>query len=250
MDLRLFGRVLQRFRVLVITGVVLAVLLAALSYVKVGSSGIRYRSDEQWISYTRLFVTQQGFNWGSSLVNPTKQSQSDQASSFGLQQASESRLSALANLYSNLIGSDPVRTLMLRKGPIDGSIQAAALPVTQGSDSVLPIISVAGISNTPKASLELSARAANALQTYIENQQAAHGIAPTERIVLDVVNKAGGTKLWAGRKKTLPIVIFLTVLLAVGALAFTLENLRPRIREVSPSTAPGPTPERIRQTAS
>jgi hypothetical protein len=250
MDLRLFGRVLKRFRVLVTVGVLLAVLLATLSYVKVGSSGIRYRSEEQWISYTRLFVTQQGFNWGSSLINPSKGSQPDQSSSFGLQQASESRLSALANLYSNLIDSDPVRALMLRQGPIKGSIEAAALPIAQGSDSVLPIISIAGISNTPKASLELSARAAKALQTYIENQQAAHGIAPTERIVLSVVNKASGTRLFAGRKKTLPIVVFLTVLFAVGALAFTLENLRPRIKEVSPSMAPGASPERIRQTAS
>ena len=250
MDLRLFGRVLQRFRALVIIGIVLAVLLATLSYVKVGSSGIRYRSDEQWISYTRLFVTQQGFNWGSSLINPSKQSQTDQSSSFGLQQASETRLSALANLYSNLVDSDPVRALMLRQGPIRGSVEAAALPIAQGSESVLPIISIAGISNTPKASVELSARAADALRTYIELQQAAHGIAPTERIVLNVVNKAGGTKLWAGRKKTLPIVVFLTTLLGTVALAFALENLRPRIREVAPSAAPGASPERIRQTAS
>jgi hypothetical protein len=37
----------------------------------------------------------------------------------------------------------------------------------------------------------------------------------------------------APRKKTTPIVVFLTVLLAAIGLAFVLENLRPRIRALA-----------------
>jgi len=36
-----------------------------------------------------------------------------------------------------------------------------------------------------------------------------------------------------GRKKTKPILILLSTLVAVCGLAFALENLRPRIRSVS-----------------
>jgi hypothetical protein len=141
---------------------------------------------------------------------------------------------------------------MRQRGPVHGTIQAAALPIAQGSDAVLPIISIAGIASTPKASLDLSSRAADALRVFIARQQTDNGIASSERIVLQVVNKAGGTKLYAARKKTLPIVVFLTVTLAVIALAFTLENLRPRIRVAeSPRVAPAaPQQKRVGRTAS
>ena len=41
------------------------------------------------------------------------------------------------------------------------------------------------------------------------------------------------TVLLEGRSKTVPIVVFLTVMLAVIGLAFILENLRPRVRPVA-----------------
>jgi hypothetical protein len=253
MDLRLFGRVIWRFRLIVGIGLFAAVLLATFSYVKVSfAHGLRYRSQQQWVSYTRLFVTQPGFGWGSSVINPKGGGNGNQANELGIQQASEVRLSALATVYANLADSDPVLAIMQRRGPIHGVIQAAALPVAQGSDAVLPIIQIAGIAASPKASLDLSANAADALRDFLALQQAKNGIAPSQRIVLQVVNKAGGTKVFAARKKTLPIVVFLTVALAVIALAFMLENLRPRIR-VAPGehAAPAAPPQkRVGRSAS
>jgi len=256
MDLRLFARVVWRFRVVVGLGVVLALALATLSYVRVSFAGgpsVKYRQSEQWVSYTRLFVTQSGFRWGSSVVNPSKGTLGNQANVLGLQTASESRLSSLATIYANLIDSDAVLALMRREGPVRGIVQAAPLPVAQGSDSVLPIISIAAFAASPTASVELARHAGNALRLYIERQQELNGIAPGERIKLAVVSKAGATKLYAGRKKTLPIVVFLTVMLAVIGLAFTLENVRPRIRAISGTgSAPAPplTAERVHKTAS
>jgi hypothetical protein len=256
MDLRLFGRVIWRFRLIVGVGLVAAVMLATFSYVKVSFAhglSLRYRSEEQWVSYTRLFVTQPGFGWGSSVVNPKATNDAgSQANTLGVQQASENRLSALANLYASLVDSDPVLALIRQRGPLHGMVQAAALPVVQGSDAVLPIIQIAGIAPSPKASVDLSANAADALRTFIAGQQSKNGIAPSERIVLQLVNKASGTKVFAARKKTLPIVVFLTVALAVIALAFMLENLRPRIRVASETrAAPAQLPEkRVGQTAS
>jgi hypothetical protein len=232
MDLRLFGRVVWRFRVVVGAGLLFAFLLAAFSLVRVGPSGVHYRSSQQWVSYTRLFVTQPGFNWGSSVVTPDANSKTsaNQANVLGVQRSSEDRLSYLATIYANLANSDPVLALIRRHGPIHGLIEADPIPVSLGSQSFLPIVQIAGIADSPTASLHLSRSAADALRTYIELQQSHAGIAPSERVELDVVNKAGGTKVFAARKKTLPIVVFLTVLLATIALAFGLENLRPRIR--------------------
>jgi hypothetical protein len=256
MDLRLFGRVLWRFRQIVIIGFLFAVLLASFSYVKVsfGSNGIslHYRSNALWASYTRLFVTQPGFKWGSSVVNPRSRSAENQASILGVQSASETRLSSLATIYANLVHSDEVLALMRQRGPVHGIVEAAALPIIQGSESVLPMISIAGIAPTKEQSRALSANAAHSLRRFISRQQAASGIAPSERIVLQVINKAGGTKLYAPRKKTLPIVVFLTVMLAVIAVTFILENLRPQIRAAAaePPVTAAPAPQRVRQTAS
>ena len=256
MDLRLFGRVLWRFRLIVGVGFAVAVLLATFSYITVSPANgfsIRYRSHQEWVSYTRVFVTQPGFGWGSSVINPrVTRDATGQANALGVRQASEQRLSALATIYANLVDSDPVLALMRKRGPIHGLVEAAALPVAQGSDAVLPIISIAGIARSPKASRSLSANAADALRTFITRQQAQNGIAPSERIVLQVVNKAGGTKIFATRKKTLPIVVFLTASLAVIALAFTLENLRPRIRVAKDveATPPVPAQKRVGRAAS
>jgi capsular polysaccharide biosynthesis protein len=47
-----------------------------------------------------------------------------------------------------------------------------------------------------------------------------------------VITKADPPVLVKGRSKTLPVVVFVTVLLGVVGLVFMLENLRPRIRPV------------------
>jgi hypothetical protein len=66
----------------------------------------------------------------------------------------------------------------------------------------------------------------------IYRQQAQADIPDKQRVVLQVFSAARNATVVSGRKKTLPIVIFLSVLLATIGLAFVLENLRPRLREV------------------
>ncbi len=46
--------------------------------------------------------------------------------------------------------------------------------------------------------------------------------------MLQVIQQPVKVQLLKGRPKTLPVVIFLTILLGVGGLAFVLENVRPR----------------------
>lgn len=226
MDLRLFGRVLWRFKYIVVVGLIAATALAALSFVRVSFSHgfqVTYRKHETWVSYTRLLVGQQGFQLGSTF------STANQAT-LDVQQATQGRFATLAVIYSNLVTSDPVQRIMLKQGPIHGTLEAAAIEATPNSGDYLPIMSIAAFAHSPEASRSLAARASDAIRTYIKNEQSANGISSSERVQLKPINAAGSTKIFTPRKKTLPIVIFLTMMLAVVGLAFILENLMPRPR--------------------
>jgi hypothetical protein len=218
MDVRLILRVLTRFKVLVLAGLVLALGLALLSYVRVDiGDGFRveYRSKEQWSSSTRLLVTTPGFRLGSLDSSTTDV---------------EARLPSLATVYSSFVTSDAVRRIMLEKGRIKGAVDAVALPAGGNSSAVLPIVNITAVSFTPRSTLELGNRAAAALQQYIDLRQEASGVPKGERIQLRVLNRAGALQLIQPRSKTLPVVVFLAVMFATVALAFVLENANPSVR--------------------
>ncbi len=219
MDIGLLGRVVWRFKWIVVVGLVLAILLTILATFRVGTNGtLSYRQQDKWASYSQVFVTQEGFPWGR--LRPAGS-------------VDTSRFVSLAILYSGFVTSDPVKRLIREKGPtIPGQVQAAAIPSSPGSQDFLPIISVAGIAATKDASVRLTRRATNALVDYIRAQQSANGIRPSDRVVVQVIQGPGRTTLLAGRSKTVPIMVFLAVLTLVMAIVFVLENLRPRVREV------------------
>ena len=216
MDLQLFGRVLWRFRALVGVGLAVAFLLAILSYTKLGVDDnglptLTYREPEQYVSYSTIFVTQKGFPWGK-------------LSAGGEAGVDPARLTSLAVIYSQLALSDQVRKIMLRKGPIEGTIETAA--VTASRDDALPLVRIAAIAPSATKAQTLAARETEALRTYISNQQRANAIRPQNRVVLEVVSRPSQPTLYEARGKTRPIVVFLAVAIAFCALAFVLENLR------------------------
>ena len=176
MDFQLYGRVLWRFKWLVLLGLVLAVTLAAFSMLRVTSNGVAYRQSVLWSSTTRLLVTQKGFPEGRLLIQPP-----GQTSGTG-DIADPNRLNGLAILYSELATSDPVRALMLRDGPIHGKIIATAVAV--GSNNfMLPLIDVMGIANSPAGAIRLAERSATALQSYLQTEQAANNVPASDRVV-------------------------------------------------------------------
>ena len=78
----------------------------------------------------------------------------------------------------------------------------------------------------------LANEAARAFKDYLTRKQADAGIPPAQRVQVQINNRASDATLLAGRKKTTPVVIFLTIMLAAIGLAFILENLRPRVQLV------------------
>lgn len=232
MDLKLYARVLWRFRLVVALGLMAGTAFAILSYVTPsfsgGSPSFQYRTNELWAGDTILLVTQQGFPWGRSTLPLDGETVGGQEGS-GPGFADPSRLSSLAVFYSQLATSDRVRADMLMDGPIRGRVEAAPIAAgPDGSYGTLPMISITGSATSPGGATALSWRAASALRTYIKNQQNSAKIPADQRIFLEVVQKPVKARLLRPRKLTLPIMIFGTFFVAACAFALVLENLRPQ----------------------
>lgn len=233
MDFRLYARVLWRFRLLVLLGVILATTLATLSLVRVSADGFTYRQPELWSSTTRVGITQTGFPWGRLFAQEFSE---EEPSDLGIPVADPNRLNNLTVLYSELAMSDPVRRLMRQDGPVRGKI--IATPLVRGDNRImLPLIDLTAIATSPREAMSLAIRSAGALEKYVRQQQGANEVPPADRVVVEAVMQPKGALIYQPRSKTMPIVVFLAVMLATSGLAFLLENLRPRDRELDGSTA-------------
>ena len=156
MDFQLYARVLWRFRLVVLIGLILALGLALLSMVRVGQNGISYRDSELWSSSVRLLVTQTGFPEGRLYAQDPTQTE-DAAAQRGTLVADPARFNNLAILYAELAASDPVRQVMRKDGPVRGKIVAAALRDEQ-SGTLLPLIDLAAIDLTARGDRALAPR--------------------------------------------------------------------------------------------
>jgi hypothetical protein len=221
-DFALYIRILWRFRLLVLLGLTLALTLALLSFVRVGGDGVTYRQTELWASTTRLLVTQKGFPEGR-LYGQTPTLGDEPVAPV----VDPGRFNNLAVLYSQLAVSDPVRMLMRRDGPIRGRV--IVNPVVGGGEFriQLPMIDMMAIATSPTGAMELAARSAAALQTYIAEQQRASDVPLADRAVMVPVVRPVRAELFQPRSKTMSIVVFLAVMFITVATAFLLENLRP-----------------------
>jgi len=73
---------------------------------------------------------------------------------------------------------------------------------------------------------------AQTLQTYLKQTEVASNTPLNQRVGVQITLKATKATLVQGRRMTVPIVLFLAVLIATLALAYVLENLRPSARSV------------------
>lgn len=225
MDLGVFFRVIWRFKVVVAIGFILALALATLSLARVdfkgGSPSLSYRQQEQWQSYTTLIISPRGFPWGRSV--------------FSLD-FDPSRYATLATIYSNLAQSDAVKRIMVRDWNVrQGAIQAQPVLASANNSSAppLPLMTIAATTSSARSSAEVAERATSAFLDFLRAEQSTNGIPKNKRVVVEEIKHATPPLLLKGRSKTTPVAVFLAVLIAFVGLAFVLENLRPRVREVS-----------------
>jgi hypothetical protein len=227
MNLRLFFSVLARFRYLVLLGFVAAIALATLSAARIGLDGIEPRGEEEWHSAATLFVTQEGFPWGRSVLDEVVPLGTDGEAGYVPRYADGSRFQGLAMLYSQLAQGDAVRELVLRDGPIDGEFRAETVRSSDGIS--MPLFMIIGVGASAEQAKDLAARATEAFLIYFRETQERNEIDPETRVQVEVVDQPTEAVLIQGRRLTRPVFLFVLVLSATIMLAFALENLRPRV---------------------
>lgn len=218
---------MRRFWPLVVTGVILAAVLALLSTVRVTSHGFSYRKPEVWQSQAVLLLNAPGFPYGRTQIPAGGAGNSAPPQYMNL--------AGLTDLYSQFANSDDVRRLMRAEGaPKTWSITAVpAVPTIQGAD--LPVIALSGRAHTASEAVSAVDYGRRALVEYVKRQQEAAKIPTDQRINLQIVQRATKPVVVEPRKKMLAVVVFGAVLVAAIGLAFILENLRPRVRAVAPA---------------
>ena len=240
MDLHLYLRVLKRFRVVVIVGIALAALLALSSYYTIGRNGLTHREGQTWESSATISVDPKTFLYGRSISPETAQQieAAKAASPEALRElyrnldpaqfADTGYLTSTAIIYLKLATSDDViqRIREDGKGPLGGTVQT--FPVLAGGETPVPMIIFDAIAPTPEAAVSLAKRHVAAFKDFVKDNQNASSIPQDQRVVVNTLNAPQAATLLEARKKTRPILIFLTGLVAVLGLAFVLENLRPR----------------------
>jgi hypothetical protein len=227
-NLQLYFRVLLRHKIVVGVGLVLALGLAFLSYAKVDfkhPGKVTYRSEQVYQAEATLLVSEPGFPWGRA--NPTvgTGTKSDPAGAV----ASQTRLTSIAVLYAQLANSDPVRRLLQKSGPPILPKDITAAPVVQAYSSVgplLPLVSITGRAPSKAIATSYARRETDAFLRYLTDKQDHAKIPPDQRVVVQVLDDGSAARVIQGRKKTLTLLVFITVMLAVSGLAFMLENLR------------------------
>lgn len=206
MDLALYAHVLWRHRRLLLVGAGVAVLLAVLSYYRVDMGvppKLTPRKAEVWQSTASVLLTQR------SQVVPVP-GVSDPGS-----------LANVVGLYARLATSDDVLRRMKGVPRTAGAFQAAS-SLDRNSESVLPVVTLFGTGTTPEGATAIVGSGMTAFLSYVRSQQAA--VPGRSRVDLRVLNSPQPAELIEPRKKTLPIVVFLSVLIAAMASAFILEN--------------------------
>ena len=240
MDLRLYSRVIWRFRIVVGLGLLLACALSFFSYAKLSFSGgspkVSYRQAETWQASTLILMTQKGFPYGYTVLPyvpaPTAGGQQQSGLStpnYVPEFGTPGTFTQLAVYYAPLVHSDAFVALLRHYTRVPGGVQASTVMDSRNLNP-LPYINLSGFATTQAGAVALANAGARALDDYIVGQQQANGIPKSKRVLAEVVSSARSASVSTARKKTTPVVVFLTVLLAAIGLAFVLENLRPRIR--------------------
>ena len=210
-----------------IVGVMLAVGLAVLSFVRVSPSGISYRSPETWSNQATLILTQQGAPELRSVLPSRPGGLSPSLADTG-------RFAGLIDVYAALATSDAVVGELRRRGLLkpedlkDGALPIAAAALTSAVNPATPMMTITGTSSTGPKATALTIGATKAFLDVLNRRQLAAKIPERNRIEAHVLRSSETPKLVGPRSKAVPVLVLLGGLIATLALAFTRDNVARR----------------------
>lgn len=243
MDLSLFARVVWRFRLLVLVGLLLAVVAALGSVVTIrsshGSASVGLRSKRSYESQISLLVTQPGFPWGSAMQVYAKRV--NQPVPVG----DPTRLIEATNVYIALANSNDIRNKLRTLGTagrVTAAPSYASLPASfQGANlpAQLPVMAITVSADSSRAATNTANLWLRTFRRYIERQQEDAKITPALRLQLQTLTGPTAPAELGKPKITLAVVAFLAVMIVTIGFALVLENVRPRpmLRQAPPATS-------------
>lgn len=217
--------VIWRRRAVVGTGLVLAFLLAFFSLFRVSFDDgltVSYRQGQTWQATETVLVDQPGGLYVTAQPGPS---------------ANPAWLASLTSLYAQIANSATIRSRVFPGGIATkrtGDYRVSQ--VIDQSNAPLAVLTFDGTAATPDQSVGNAHRASFEFRSYIASQAAGSNVSGNRRVVVHVLSPASArtAKVVAGRKLTVPILVFLAVLLVALGLAYVLENLAPK-RAAAPS---------------
>jgi len=117
---------------------------------------------------------------------------------------------------------------MKKKGPVLGGIRVD--PSIDENRGFLPFLRFTSFTRSAANAPVRARRQAAAFIAYVAAQQQVNDVRPHNRVVLEVVSGPSPPFVVLPRKITLPIVVFLAMLVVTGGLILALENARRRGR--------------------
>jgi hypothetical protein len=210
--------VLRRHRLLVMSGFVVALVLALLSYVRVSADGLSYRNPEVWSTEATLELSDPSHPELRSTLPPT---------------ADPGRFTSLVDQYAEFATSDAVINSLQRQGllgrrgegPRVPDITATAVHSPVNS-APTPLLKISGMATTPTDATRLTIRATDALIAVARARQVQAKIPESQRVELRIVKRSDVPKVIEPRSKTTFIIILLAGLTVTVAAAFVRENLQ------------------------
>jgi hypothetical protein len=142
-----------------------------------------------------------------------------------------------ANYYPLIIEGDEVEELreeVLRKefgGVVRGRVQAQATysfvtrnRVESGS---VPVIDLAGTADSPKGAITLVQATIEAFRSWVVSEQKRAKVKAIDRILIEPLRTPRGAAAEGGTSKVFPLLVFVAVAMAFGALAILLDRVFP-----------------------
>src|SRR5512132_332912 len=214
-DLGLYIGVLRRHRLLVTSGLTVALALSLLSYVRVSADGLSYRKPEIWSNEATLVLSDASHPELRSKLLPT---------------ADPNRFTSLVDQYAEFATSDAVIGALKRQGllprtPSLASISATAVP-SPINGATTPLLKITGMATSPAEATRLTIGATDTFMAVEKARQIGQGIPEGQRVELRIVNRATAPKLTAPRSKTTFIIILLAGFTVTVAAAFIRDNLQ------------------------
>lgn len=246
MDLPLYGRVLWKYRLLLVVGLLLAALAGTFAGFTISDGQLTARGTDTYKARATLMLGTPELSPFATQTEPqplpTAKAQQPTAA------VQRNDLSSLALVYAYLVTGNDVRSVIeATHGPIgpDEEVTAVRRTTQPAGDerfpgrASLPIIDVVATSTTEAGATALAQDTAKAFETYVTDKQRAQKVPADRRVQVSVLRDAVADPTTASSPALPVALVFLAVLMLFVALAFMLQNISLH-RTPARSAASGP----------